>query len=53
MTVPFAHAGHWIESIVYLVPILGFGCWLGITTIRDRRERRREEENDPGAGPSP
>jgi hypothetical protein len=49
----FAHAGHWIESVVYLVPIIGFGTWLGITTIRDRRERRREEDGDPDAGEGP
>jgi hypothetical protein len=39
MTLVFAHAGHWIESVVYLVPILGFAIWLGIATIRDRRKR--------------
>jgi hypothetical protein len=44
MTVPFAHAGHWIESIIYLVPIVGFGLWLGLTTLKDRREQRREKE---------
>jgi hypothetical protein len=53
MTFVFAHAGHWIESVVYLVPIVGFGLWLGITTVRDRRERRREEEGDPDADASP
>ena len=37
---PIAHAGHWIESIVYLVPIIGFALWLGIATLRDRRKRR-------------
>ena len=40
MTVRLAHAGHWLESVVYLVPIVGFALWLAITTIRDRRRRR-------------
>ncbi len=39
---PLAHAGHWLESVVYLVPIVGFGLWLAYTTIQDRRRRRRE-----------
>jgi hypothetical protein len=50
MMVPLAHAGHWAESVIYLVPIIGFGLWLGITTLRDRRARRRGEGGDPDAG---
>jgi hypothetical protein len=41
-TPPLAHAGHWIEAVVYLVPIAGFAVWLGITTVKDRRKQRRE-----------
>ena len=37
MTLVFAHAGHWLESIVYLIPILGFAIWLAIIAIKDRR----------------
>jgi hypothetical protein len=47
MTPPIAHAGHWLESIVYLVPIAGFGIWLGVSTVRDRRARARGEGDDP------
>ena len=32
-----AHAGHWLISAAYFVPVLGFLIWLGITQIRDRR----------------
>ena len=42
-----AHAGHWLESLVYLVPIVGFAVWLVITTVKDRRRQRAE-----GGGPS-
>ena len=45
MTLVFAHAGHWLESIVYLVPIVGFALWLAITAIKDRR-RQRDEGGD-------
>ena len=41
MTV-LAHAGHWLESVIYLVPIVGFALWLGVTAIKDRRRRRAE-----------
>ncbi|MEA2450232.1 MAG: hypothetical protein QOG63_2164 [Thermoleophilaceae bacterium] len=43
MTLVLAHAGHWIESILILVPTLGFIGWLAIVTIRERRRERREE----------
>ena len=42
MTV-LAHTGHWLESVVYLVPIVGFALWLGIATIRDRRRGNRTD----------
>ena len=42
MTLVLAHAGHWLESVVYLVPIVGFALWLGVTTVKDRRRQRRQ-----------
>jgi hypothetical protein len=50
MTPPIAHAGHWLESIVYLVPIAGFAIWLGVSTVRDRRARERGEDDEPDPG---
>ena len=47
MTLVIAHSGHWLESVVYLVPILGFAIWLGVATIKDKR--RRAEGPDAGA----
>jgi hypothetical protein len=35
-----AHAGHWLVSAAYFVPVLGFLIWLGITQVRDRRENK-------------
>jgi hypothetical protein len=49
MTLVIAHAGHWLESVVYLVPIVGFALWLAFTTIKDRRSRRRGEAGDADA----
>jgi hypothetical protein len=48
--VPFAHAGHWIEAAVYMVPIGGFAVWLGITTVRDRRKEREEQAAAAASG---
>lgn len=35
-----AHPGHWLVDAAYLVPVLGFLIWLGITELRNRRARR-------------
>jgi hypothetical protein len=45
---PLAHAGHWIEAVVYLVPILGFAVWLGVATIKDKRKQRQGGEGSDG-----
>jgi hypothetical protein len=36
--IPIAHAGHWITSIAYFVPVIGFLIWLGITQYREKRK---------------
>ena len=36
-----AHAGHWLTTIAYFVPVVGFVAWLIVTQIRDRRNRDR------------
>ena len=38
----FAHAGHWIESLLIMVPTVGFVIWLVVVTMRERRRERRE-----------
>jgi hypothetical protein len=48
MSLVLAHAGHWLESVVYLVPIVGFALWLAVTTIKDKRRRRAEGGDAPG-----
>jgi hypothetical protein len=34
---PIAHAGHWLISLSYFAPVIGFLIWLAIVQIRDRR----------------
>ncbi len=34
-----AHAGHWLTTIAYFVPVVAFLVWLLVTQIRDRRTR--------------
>ena len=41
MTV-LAHAGHWLVSVAYFMPVVIFLIWLGITTLRDRRSEDGE-----------
>ena len=39
-TMLIAHAGHWLVSAAYFVPVLGFLIWLGVTQIKDRRSNK-------------
>jgi uncharacterized membrane protein YtjA (UPF0391 family) len=36
-----AHAGHWLTSVAYFVPVVLFLVWLVVTQIRERRDRSR------------
>jgi hypothetical protein len=53
MIVPVAHAGHWLVTVSYFIPVVGFLVWLAYITIRDRRrggragshERERRDSN--------
>jgi hypothetical protein len=49
MTLVLAHSGHWLESVVYLVPIVGFAIWLGVATIKDKRRQRAEGPDGAGS----
>ena len=40
-TLPIAHAGHWLTTIAYFLPVVAFLVWLAVTQIRERRSRGR------------
>jgi hypothetical protein len=44
LVVMFAHAGHWLVSVMYALPVLGLGVALLIDVLRQRRRRRRGDE---------
>ena len=48
MMIPIAHAGHWLTSIAYFLPVVVFLVWLAVTRIRERRDRgsRPKRESD-------
>jgi hypothetical protein len=37
----FAHAGHWISSLLILLPTVAFIIWLVAITVRDKRRQRQ------------
>ncbi|MEJ7786807.1 MAG: hypothetical protein WKF96_18555 [Solirubrobacteraceae bacterium] len=45
-----AHASHWLVTASYLAPVAGFLVWLGVVTLRQRREDRAEREPPDTAG---
>lgn len=40
MILQIAHAGHWITTVAYFLPVVAFLAWPAVTQIR---ERRRED----------
>jgi hypothetical protein len=36
-----AHAGHWIGGVAAAIPVIAIAVWIGLTTLADRRRRRR------------
>ena len=53
MTLPLAHAGHWLVNVLYLVPLLIVVAMLAISSIRDRRAEAAEiAAAGPPAAPS-
>ena len=37
-----AHAGHWLATLVYVIPLIAFALWMGFVVVRDRLNRRDE-----------
>ena len=46
MTV-FAHAGHWLTSLLYVAPVVIIGVALGVSTWRERRRKARDGSVPP------
>lgn len=42
MSLQIAHAGHWLTTIAYFLPVVAFLAWLLATQLRERRRRRSE-----------
>jgi hypothetical protein len=36
-----AHAGHWIEGVIFAAPVLIVAVALGISALREKRRRKR------------
>jgi hypothetical protein len=46
----FAHAGHWLVQLIYLVPLAVLVGVILAGRIRDRRDRAHEEVREPDGG---
>jgi hypothetical protein len=41
---PIAHAGHWLTSIAYFLPVVAFLVWLLVTQLKERRRDRASSD---------
>jgi hypothetical protein len=39
--IPLGHAGHWLTTVGYFLPVVAFLVWLAVTQIRERLNRPR------------
>jgi hypothetical protein len=39
----FAHAGHWLVQLIYLLPLAVLVCVILVGRARDRREKANEQ----------
>jgi preprotein translocase subunit YajC len=37
-----AHAGHWLVTIAYFIPVIGFMVWLAVTQLKEKRKQRQK-----------
>jgi hypothetical protein len=44
---PFAHAGHWLVQLAYLVPLAVLVGMILLGKLRDRRAQREDERPEP------
>jgi hypothetical protein len=42
MTVPLAHAGHWLVETLYLLPVIVVVGWMSVRALLDRRRAKRQ-----------
>jgi hypothetical protein len=45
---PIAHAGHYLVTIAYFLPVVAFLAWLAVTQIRERRGRGAKRKPSSG-----
>ena len=45
ISVPLAHAGHWIADSLYAVPVVVLALALWVQSIRDKRKAQSEQES--------
>ena len=50
--IPTAHAGHWLVSLVYALPVAILIVIVGWDAWRRRRRGERPDEDAPGTGSS-
>ena len=43
MTPPFAHAGHWLVQVAYLIPLVVLVVLLVVGKVKERRRREARE----------
>ena len=41
ITLPTAHAGHWLVDLLYVAPVLAVVAWIGGKALLDRRRDPR------------